>query len=94
MTKWKMTLDLTDKWDAVCEEESLVPDFCQTIAERLETLLKEQTGLVPGDKRGLRQYADEFRALGDDADFNSFNDLWGYFYDWADSGKRLWVKLF
>ena len=92
MPNWKQTIDLSDIWDEVTEDETRVGEICTVIADRLEAL-------IPGaadekDANVMRSFIQAFRDLVDDEpDFAKFNYYWADFYDWADSGYKMWIEL-
>jgi hypothetical protein len=79
MPEWRHTLELTDVWS----EEMDLTAKRDVIVERITKLPPYRQDIV------LQDIVDDLRLVETEDDFN---DVWDYFYDWADS-KRVWVNL-
>ena len=93
MANWKQTLDISDLWDDVCEDESRVGELCTAIADRLEALIPDAAEQYQIDR--LKRFIDDFRDLADDEPhFAAFNYIFEDLYDWGDRDHNLWIKTF
>lgn len=90
--QWDMTLDISDIWQKVKEENNEISfgDFLKELVKRIQALpLKEN------EKKFINQnIIDNLNEMieKEDDDRNYFDEIFQDFYDFCDKDKRIWIK--
>ena len=92
MQAWRRTLDIKTEWAQAQDGEISTYQLAQVAAGKLTSLYPTaDADSTSGPLSELGEIIDRLQELPEDADDDEFNDIWYDLYEWADTGKRLWI---
>ena len=86
---WIFSIDISKEWQLAQEDPDTVKQLCEKIVLKLKHIPKRL------QDEHLEYIIENFNSFDPDTqDVDDFDVIMNELYNWADSGKRLWIDTF